>query len=89
MGESTATLFRAYESVETNSMRIARDLIAQPANAPQFVRIGWDIEHSSVLTARSGEILLVESEETPNRDDTYPSVWHYLLTVYESSRLPQ
>jgi hypothetical protein len=70
-------------------MRLSTELLGPYSRGPGLTKIGEDLEHAAVVTFEgTGEIAVVEDDglARPDLNDSYPSVWHYLLFVAETSR---
>jgi hypothetical protein len=85
---SARELFWEYRSVETNSIRLHRGDIRPYPRGVGLIAIGEDLEHAIVVVEQTtGSLAVIEDDGEPNPDlsDSYPSIWHYLLFIAETS----
>jgi hypothetical protein len=85
---SARELFLEYKSVETNSIQLHRGDIRPYPRGTGLTAIGTDLEHAIVVVEQTtGTVAVIEDDQEPNPDlsDSYPSIWHYLLFVAETS----
>ena len=87
--KSARSFFSKYKRVESRSMLLSLDLIHPRTSIGNLVVIGFDTLDSEVMVDRTSDVVGIAENVAGDGDElseSFPSVWHYLVFVDETSQ---